>query len=136
MAPSKEERIRSANEEIIGAGNLDAVEEFFASDYVVHSGGKEYGGTAFVRKFIGLVRAAIPNVRVGEIEFLCQTGDKVAWRRTLSGTHKADMMGIPASGKKVVWRDMLVTRFDGEKIAEEWTVSELAEQLLLKQPRR
>ena len=30
----------------------------------------------------------------------------------------------------------MVTRFDGEKIAEEWTVSELAGELALKQPSR
>ena len=29
---------------------------------------------------------------------------------------------------------MVVTRFNGEKIAEEWTVSELAGQLLSKSP--
>ena len=49
---------------------------------------------------------------------------------TLS-THEAEMMGIPPIAQKVKWRDMVVTRFDGEKIAEEWTVSELAGQLLL-----
>ena len=39
------------------------------------------------------------------------------------------MMGIPASGQKVEWSDMLVTRFDGGKIVEEWAVSDLAGQL-------
>ncbi len=44
------------------------------------------------------------------------------------------MMGIPPSAQKVEWRDIVVSRFENEKIAEEWTVSELAGELLLKVP--
>ena len=68
------------------------------------------------------------------VEFRIEAGDTIVWHRTLSGTHKASMMGIPPTGQKVEWIDMVVTRFDGEKIAEEWTVSELAGQLLSKSP--
>ncbi len=134
MAQSNEERVRFANYEIVGKGNLGVVDEVFATDYVVHAGGKDYKGTEFVRRFIGQLRSAIPDLRVVEVEFLIQAGDTIAWQRTLSGTHKADMMGIPPTGQKVEWRDMLVTRFDGEKIAEEWAVSELAGQLMLAIP--
>jgi len=69
-----------------------------------------------------------------EIAILTQSGDTIAWQRTLRGTHEAEMMGIPPTGRKVEWRDMMVTRFEGEKIAEEWTVSELAGQLLSRLP--
>lgn len=134
MAKSNEERIRLANDEIIGKGNLGVVGEIFASDYVVHAGGKDHTGHAFVRRFANLLRSAIGDLRVVEVAVLMQAGDTIAWQRTLSGTHKADMMGIPPSGKKVKWRDLVVTRFAGEKIAEEWTVSDLAGQLLLKLP--
>ncbi len=134
MAQSNEERVRLANDEIVGKGNLGVVDEVFAADYVVHAGGKDFKGPEFVRRFIGQLRSAIPDLRVVEVEFLIRAGDTIAWQRTLGGTHKADMMGIPPTGQKVEWRDMVVTRFDGEKIAEEWAVSELAEQLLLKQP--
>lgn len=135
MASSSKERIRSANNEILENGNLGVVDEVFAADYVLHTGGKDYTGIKFVRRFIGILRSAILDLRVVEVKFLLQAGDTIAWQRILSGTHQADMMGIPPTGQKVQWRDMLVTRFVGEKIAEEWAVSELAEQLLLKQPR-
>ncbi len=134
MAQSNEKRVRFANDEIVGKGNLGVVDEVFATDYVVHAGGKDFKGTEFVRRFIGQLRSAIPDLRVVEVEFLIKAGDTIAWQRTLGGTHKADMMGIPPTGQKVEWRDMVVTRFDGEKIAEEWTVSDLAGQLLLKLP--
>jgi len=134
MAKINKERIKFANDEIIGKGNLGVVDKIFATDYVVHAGGKDYKGHECIRRFVGQLRSAIPDIRVVEVEFRIQAGDTIAWQRTLSGTHKADMMGIPPTGQKVKWRDMVVTRFDGEKIAEEWTVSELAGQLLLHHP--
>jgi len=71
---------------------------------------------------------------VVKVEFRIQAGDTIAWQRTLKGTHIANMMGIPPTGQKVEWRDMVISRFDGEKIIEEGTVSELAGELLLKSP--
>ena len=135
MAQSNAERVRFANDEIVGKGNLGIVDQIFATNYVVHAGGQDSKGAEIVRKFIGQLRSAIPDLRVVEVEIRLQAGDTIVWQRTLCGTHKADMMGIPATGQKVEWRDMMVTRFDGEKIAEEWMVSELAGQLLSKPPR-
>ncbi len=134
MAKSKEERVRFANDEILAKGNLGVEDKIFATDYVVHAGGKDHKGLDFVRRFAGLFRSAIPDLRVVQVALLIQAGDTVAWQRTLSGTHEAEMMGIPPTGQKVEWRDLVVSRFEGEKIAEEWTVSELLGQLLL--PRR
>ena len=136
MSKNMEELIRFANDEILGKGNLDVVDEVFATDYVVHTGGKDYKGLKFVREFVGLLRSAIPNLQVAEVVFLIQKDNTIAWQRTLTGTHDAEMMGIPPTGQKVEWRDTVVTRFDGKKIAEDWTVSELVGQLLLKFPQR
>ena len=72
----------------------------------------------------------MPDLRVVEVALLVEAGATIVWQRTLEGTHTAEMMGIPPTGRKVEWRDMVVTRFDGEKIAEEWAVSELAGELL------
>ena len=44
MAKSNEERVRFANDEVLGKGNLDVVDEIFATDYVVHAGGKDHKG--------------------------------------------------------------------------------------------
>ena len=135
MAKNNEERIQFANDEILGKGKLGVVDEIFATDYVLHAGDKVHKGPAFVKRFAKLIRSAIPDLRVAKVAFLIQAGDTVVWERTLTGTHEAKMKGIPPSGRKVKWRDMVVTRFDGEKIAEEWGVSELAGELVLKLPK-
>lgn len=131
---NKEEQIKISNDLLIDQGNLDAVEKFFTADYVAHAEDKDYHGHDFIKRFAKQMRSAIPDLSVLKVEFFVSAGNAIAWQRTLHGTHKADMMGIPPSGKKVKWNEMVVSRFDGSKIAEEWVVSELAAQLLLKQP--
>jgi predicted ester cyclase len=131
---NQEERIKFANEKLLGQGNIDVVDEIFAHNYIVHARGKEYKGHEFIKRFARQLRSAIPDIRVLKVEFLNQAGQTIAWQRTLSGTHKANMMGISPTGLIVEWRDMVITRFEDEKIAEEWAVSELAGQLLLQHP--
>ena len=135
MAEDKEERVRFATNEIIGKGNLDVVGDVFATTYLAHLGEKEAKGPQFVKWLVGQLRNAFPDLEIVEIKPLIQEENTIAWRRTLSGTHEMELMGIPPRGRKVGWRDMLVTRFDGEKIAEDWVVSDLAGGLLSLPPR-
>jgi predicted ester cyclase len=126
-----EKILRAANERLLEMGDLDAVDEIFAADYVSHAGGKTYKGRAFVKRFVRELRKSIPKLRVVEIEILLESGNTVAWRRALAGKFEQPMRKIPASGRKIQWSDMLVSRFDGEAIAEEWGVSELAGAMMI-----
>jgi len=49
--------------------------------------------------------------------------DKIAVRWTVTGTQKGEFMGIPPTGKKVRFEGMTVYRFEGDKVAEMWWVS-------------
>ena len=135
MTSDRLEHIRRANRALIGDGDLDAVGEFFAADYVVHADGKSHRGHRFVRGFVSKLREALPDVGMVEVDELLSSGDSVTWRRVLRGTHEAELTGLPPSGRRVTWREMVVSRFEGGKIAEEWLVSDLAAQLLLALPR-
>lgn len=135
MDKSAEEKIRYILEDLIGKGNLGIIEETFAIDYCAHAGAKEYRGHSFLKRFANQLRTAIPDLRVVDVKFLVQDGNIITWQRTLSGTYEEELQGIPASGKKVTWVDMVVTRFENGKIAEEWVVSELMGELLLKVPK-
>jgi predicted ester cyclase len=121
-------RIRAANEDLLKKGRIAAVREIFAPGYVVHLGGADLRGPEFIEGFVTELRAAFPDLRY-EIEILAEAGDRVAWLRTHTGTHKRDLMGIPASGRRVSWRDMVVTRHEAGRIAEEWAVTDLGERL-------
>lgn len=128
----KEEQIKRGLEQL-AQENPDIVSEVFSPDYIAHAGEKEHKGHEFIKSFANQLRTAIPDLKVMKVEFLGQEGEVITYQRTLAGTHRAEMMGIPASDEKVQWVDMVVARFENGKIAEEWVVSELAGELLLKQ---
>lgn len=131
MGASHVSRIDAANAELIVKGRLDAAEEFFTQDYVAHvTDRKLTGGPAFVREFVTMLHDAFSDLEV-EVEILVDSGDRVAWQRTITGTHTGAFRGFPASGRRVVWRDMVTSRFDDGRIAEDWVVTDLAERLLL-----
>ena len=110
--------ILSANDVLLGQGQLDRLDEFFTEDY----GGE--GGRERVGAFIRDLRTSFPDLQV-EVEILVQDGDRIAWVRRIRATHQADYDGIPATGAQVSWRSMVVSRIEGGRIAEETSVSDL-----------
>lgn len=135
MSRSLGSRIEAANSTLVVEGHLDAVGEFFTADYVVHLTDQDLGGGhATVRKVVGLYQRAFPDLRV-EVELLVEAGSRVAWQRTLRGTHQGAFKGFPATGRPVVWREMVTSQFRDGLIAEEWLTTDLAERLLLARKR-
>ncbi len=94
------ELIKVGNEALISKGNLDVIAQLFDNDYVVHSGGKDYKGHEFIKRWAKLLRSAIPDIQVKNVEFLIQSGNTMVWQRTFSGTHKTELMGIRPTNKK------------------------------------
>jgi hypothetical protein len=45
---NQEDTIRYAMDQLIGQGNMDAVEAFFTADYIAHAEDKEYKGHDFI----------------------------------------------------------------------------------------
>jgi len=128
-------KIRAANSELIVNGNLDAVGEFFTTDFVAHLTDQDMtGGHDAIQKIVGMYRRAFTDLQV-EVEILVEARDRVAWQRTLRGTHQRDFKGFPATGRPVVWRDMVTSRFRDGLIAEDWSITDLAERLLLARKR-
>ena len=121
--------ILAANEELLNKGNAGAADEFFAPTYVLHLTGQDLRGPRVVKGFVKELRRAFPDLRV-EVAVLVSEENRVAWQRTHRATHRADFKGFPASGRTILWRDMVVTRFEDEIIAEDWAVTDLAERLL------
>jgi steroid delta-isomerase-like uncharacterized protein len=128
--------IRAANAALIDEGDLEAVGEHFAPDYVVHLTGTEMrGGHDAIRRVLRLYRRAFPDLRVRGLEILVEGKDRVAWQRTLRATHRGSFRGFPATGRRLVWREMFTSRFRGGLIAEDWMITDLAERLLLARKR-
>ena len=66
---------------------------------------------------------AFPDLRV-KVEDLIAEGDKIVGRVTLTGTHQGELMGIPATGKKVSFSEILIVRISNGKAVEQWEVAD------------
>ena len=135
MQSSHKQNLKFANHDLFVLGKLDIIDDLSSQDYQVHSGDKNYKGRDFIRSWIKQQRTAVSDLEIISVEILEQTKDTVAWQRTLRGVHQENWMGIAPSGHRVMWRDMMYTHFQNDKIAEEWMLLELAGALLSK-PRK
>ncbi len=116
-----EELIRRIFDEIINAGNVDAVDELMTEDYVDHGPmGAMHGVDAF-KQMVAMWRDAVPDVHC-EVETAFSEGDMVAWNVRVTGTHTGEMMGIPPTGKSVTVSGMTINRISGGRVVEDWTV--------------
>jgi predicted ester cyclase len=129
---NKLNHVKYALDQIIGKGNTEIVDSSFSDNYVAHSGDKNYSGHKFIKQFAKQIRTAIPDIKILSVDQLSHTDNTLTWQRSFTGTHKANLKGIPASNKRVKWHEMVVSRFENEKITEEWLLSDLAAQLMLK----
>jgi len=135
MARSHGSTIEAANAELMVRGNLDAIPEFFAPDYVAHLTDRDMtGGHDAIRRVLRMYQRAFTDIRV-EVEILVKARDRVAWQRRLRATHHGSFKGFPGTGRRIVWRDMVTSRFQDGLIAEDWIITDLAERLLLARKR-
>jgi predicted ester cyclase len=124
---SPSDRIQAANEQLLNQGNMDKFEKFFSPDYVNHLFQDERGPEP-VRRFVKDLRTAFPDLRV-DVEILLEQGDMVAWRRTHRGTFKADLPGMKATGREVVWHAVVISRMKDGRIVEEWGLGNFEDQV-------
>ncbi len=102
-------------------GNLDVIDELLDSGYVGHDPampdivGRE-GAKQFYKDFL----SAYPDGSV-TIEQQLAEGDLVTSRWTGRGTHRGELMGVPATGKQVTVTGITISRVKGGKVVEEWT---------------
>jgi len=116
---------QTAFAEAVVTGNLDALDEIVAPHSIDHdpAPGQAPGPEGFKTMF-GELRAAFPDLRV-EVEHLVATGDELAFAYTITGTQLGPLMGQPATGKKVSYRGMQISRFDSDgKLVERWGSSD------------
>jgi predicted ester cyclase len=64
---------------------------------------------------------AFPDVRF-TLEDMVAEGNKVMTRYMASGTHKAEFMGAPATGKKIKITGLEIRRLSGGKMVEYWGI--------------
>lgn len=77
------------------------------------------GGIYEARQTIERVRTIFSDISI-TIEDQFASGDRVATRWTLRGTHRHELWGIPATGKRIIYTGITINRLRAGRIVEEW----------------
>jgi len=117
--------LRRFYEEVLAGGNLALIDEFVMDDIQDHEDPMpgQPPGKDGVKFYTNAIRTAFPDLTV-KLDPAFAEGDLEASHVVLSGTHKGDFLGIPASGKSVEFSSVDIIRVADGKVAEHWGSSD------------
>ena len=122
MTPEENKALVRRFYEEIDRGNLDAMDELVAEDYVDHSPPPFPGlqhGRAGVKQAFQIFWEATPGYH--RIEDQIAEGDKVVTRLTALGVHERDLPGIPRTGNTLEVTATVIHRIENGQLAEKWS---------------
>ncbi|MBI3978287.1 MAG: ester cyclase [Chloroflexi bacterium] len=121
MSEANKARSRRVFEEITSQGNLDAIEEVIAENFVNQPFGAT--GPAGVRQLVTMLLTAFPDL-TETVEEQIAEGDVVVSRVTLRGTHEGPLQpaNIPPTGKPVAFAGIIIHRHADGRIVEGYSL--------------
>lgn len=121
------ERVEQARQRW-NAGDLAGYLQLYAEDLRFHGVQPDPmdkpSVTGFYQQFWSAMGApGRPNPELDFHESLVD-GDLFSCRFAVSGEHRGDFMGVPASGKPYVLQGITIMRFRDERVVERWTTAD------------
>jgi len=115
--------------EAIDKGDLDAMDEFVAEDYVDHNPPPFPfpPGRVGLKESFKLFWEATPGHHV--IEDQIAEGDKVVTRLTAYGKQEGDLPGIPATGNDMEMTATVIHRIADGRLVEKWSDKDVLRML-------
>ncbi|MEU3602633.1 ester cyclase [Streptomyces sp. NPDC006798] len=101
--------------------DLDACTRMMTEDFGINIAGMPFRmtGRAAWRRNVEVMRTAFPDFRV-TVDDAFGTGDRVAVRVTIRGTHLGEFRGLPATGRRVEYSGIELYGVAGGLLTEEW----------------
>jgi steroid delta-isomerase-like uncharacterized protein len=114
------------NKECIEQGDTASFDELLAPDCINHAAppGASNGPDGMIYFLKQVLKPAFPDLKVLILDQVAE-GDRVVSRKELHGTHTGDLMGIPATHKKLVIHVIDIIRLRDGQYAEHWGMSDL-----------
>jgi len=110
--------VRKFIEETLNKDNLDAAGDYVDDNVVELMPFPGQGpGLSGLKEVLQGMRLAFPDLH-WTIEEQIAESDKVLTRFTWTGTHKAEFLGVPATGRQVSVWGMVIDRLESGKIKE------------------
>jgi steroid delta-isomerase-like uncharacterized protein len=121
-AAENKKLLRRFYEEVCNQQRFELLDQLLAENYEHHNPSlppeMQHGRAAFgqiLRMFYG----AFPDLQ-GTVETLIGEGDKVVARIRFRGTHRGELMGVPASGNPVDFSVIEIYRIANGQMVEGW----------------
>jgi steroid delta-isomerase-like uncharacterized protein len=120
-AQENEALVRRYFEEAWVKGNLAAIYDFMAPDYVEHQvPDVQLASRDSLKQLLATYYKAFPDLK-SVLHDIFAHGDRVAFRWSVSGTHLGDWVGIPPTGNHIAASGITIYRIVGGKAVEGWT---------------
>ena len=111
-------------EDIFNGRAMENLPSLIAPGIVVHDTDKEIVGLEALRTGIANLHHAFPDLHY-TIEDVMAENDKVTIRSIGTGTHKGSFRNIAPTGKTIRYTVILIWRFEDQRLAEHWSVSDV-----------
>lgn len=123
--------VRRFNREVIEQGSVAAFGELIAPHFVNRSAGpgQPTGPEGMAYFFNQILRPALPDLTV-EIHDQVAEGDLVTTRKTIRGTHRGALLGVPATNTPVEIDVIDIVRIEAGRFVEHWGVNTLPSVLM------
>jgi steroid delta-isomerase-like uncharacterized protein len=121
MPSDNKATVRQLYEEVWNKRRLELVDDIIAASHALHdpnATGSAIGPEAYKRQVARFV-AAFPDLHL-KMEDIVEEKDKVAVAWTVTGTHKGELMGIPATNKKIFVSGITIAHFANGKIMDSY----------------
>lgn len=111
-------------EEVLNRGDLDAIDQLIAEDFVDHEEMPGIPNTREgVRDWVQLMRGAFPDLTV-TINSMVAEGDEVWVQMTMRGTQDGPFLHIPPSGRRVEVSGFDRVRVRNGQAIEHWGITD------------
>lgn len=102
-------------------GDVSPADELCAPELVQHDPfTTRLTDLAAYLEYLAEVRLAFPDLEL-RLDDTVAEDDRVVVRWSFRGTHRAEMRGLPATGRRVEFSGMSMYRLENGRIAEIWT---------------
>ena len=112
-------------EEVFNARKSEEANNFVTPDVIYHGMGEEVRGLEEFKRWVAEDLSAFPDMKITIVDNFAE-GNKVAVRWTLKATHEKDFADFPATHKKFETQGVEIFHFEGNKVNEAWTISDMS----------
>ena len=116
----REALVRQYLDEVFNGHDLSRLDTYLDADLASQwLGDRTLHGLAAWKDGMASFFAAFPDAAY-TLEDIFFAGDKGVWRGTWRATQRGDWEGIAATGRKATWTVIIMGRFAGDKLVEDW----------------